>query len=70
MKTLSCAKLGGPCHEKLSAKSFEELFDVVKHHVTSTHPELIEEFLLMTKQQTAVMKAKALKKWKATPNDK
>ncbi|HEY2560282.1 MAG TPA: hypothetical protein VGI48_11280 [Caldimonas sp.] len=39
MKTMTCRELGGPCDQKLSASTWEEMVKVMTRHVMDKHPD-------------------------------
>ncbi len=40
MKTLTCAQMGGPCEEKISGNTPEEMMANGMTHLESAHPEM------------------------------
>ncbi|MDR3572152.1 MAG: DUF1059 domain-containing protein [Candidatus Pacebacteria bacterium] len=40
MKTMTCAQMGGPCEEKLSGNTPEELMGNAMHHLEAAHPQM------------------------------
>ena len=39
---MTCKQLGGPCDQKLSAESWDEMVQKMTKHVMSNHPETAE----------------------------
>ena len=39
MKTMTCRSLGGPCGQKLSAASWDEMVLAMTKHVMEKHPD-------------------------------
>lgn len=42
MKTLTCAQMGGPCDEKVSGSTQDELMANGMKHLEAAHPEMAE----------------------------
>jgi len=62
---MTCKQLGGPCHQKLSAGSWEEMVQTMVKHVTSNHPETAEA--KMHEQDPKKWGREMKPKWNAAP---
>lgn len=51
MKTITCARLGGPCETAFTAATPEEMMDKGWKHVEEKHPEIVAQMKTMTKEQ-------------------
>src|ERR1700719_1730328 len=67
MKTMICKELGGPCDQKLSAGSWEEMVQMMVKHVTSNHPETAEAMKKMHEQDPKKWGREMKPKWDAAP---
>src|SRR2546430_4888530 len=52
MKTMTCKELGGPCDQKLSAESWDEMVQQMVKHVSSNHPETAEAMKKIDRKST------------------
>jgi len=43
MKTMTCKKLGGPCNQPLSARSWNDIVRLMETHIAENHPLLAKE---------------------------
>jgi predicted small metal-binding protein len=55
MKTMTCKSLGGPCEQKLSAGSWEEMVAIMTRHVIQQHPDTAKEMEKMHNQDSQKM---------------
>jgi predicted small metal-binding protein len=49
MKTLTCSQMGGPCDEKLTAETTDEMMSKGMAHLESAHPEMAAQVKAMPK---------------------
>lgn len=69
MKTMTCNELGGPCNQKLSAGSWNEIVTVMTDHVIANHPETEKEMEKMHKEDPEKWGREHKLKWETTPED-
>jgi len=43
MKTMTCKKLGGPCNQPLSARSWNDIVRLMETHIAENHPLVAKE---------------------------
>ena len=43
MKTMTCRDLGGVCHQKLSATTWDEMVQKMSKHVMENHPDVAKK---------------------------
>jgi predicted small metal-binding protein len=67
MKTMTCKELGGPCDQKLSAESWDEMVQQMVKHVSSNHPETAEAMKKMHEQDPKKWGRETKPKWDAAP---
>jgi predicted small metal-binding protein len=67
MKTMTCRDLGGPCDQKLSAESWDEMVGKMTAHVTENHPETAAEMATMHAEDPAKWGSEMKPKWEAAP---
>ena len=67
MKTLTCKELGGPCNQKLSAESWDEMVQAMVKHVNTNHPETAEEMKKMHEADPKKWGQETKPKWDAAP---
>ena len=65
MKTMTCKQLGGPCDEKLSAESWDEMVQTMVKHVTANHPETAEQMKKMHEADPKKWGRETKPKWDA-----
>lgn len=65
MKTMTCRELGGPCNEKLSASSWDEMVKTMTKHVMASHPDTAKEMERMHKQDPNKWGREMKPKWEA-----
>jgi predicted small metal-binding protein len=67
MKTMTCKELGGPCDQKLSAGSWEDMVNTMVQHVMTNHPQTAEEMKKMHEQDPKKWGRETKPKWDAAP---
>jgi predicted small metal-binding protein len=67
MKTMTCKELGGPCDQKLSAESWDEMVHAMANHVMSNHPETAESMKKMHEADRKKWGRETKPKWDAAP---
>jgi predicted small metal-binding protein len=67
MKTMTCKSLGGPCEQKLSAGSWEEMVAIMTRHVIQQHPDTAKEMEKMHNQDPKKWGRETKPKWDAIP---
>jgi len=67
MKTMTCKQLGGPCDEKLSADSWDEMVQAMVKHVSANHPETAEAMKKMHDADPKKWGQETKPKWDAAP---
>jgi len=67
MKTMTCKELGGPCDQKLSAGSWEDMVNTMVEHVMSNHPQTAEEMKKMHEEDPKKWGRETKPKWDAAP---
>lgn len=50
MKTMTCKELGGPCDQRLSAGSWDEMVRAMTAHVLKEHPQTARDMQRMHEQ--------------------
>lgn len=65
MKTMTCKQLGGPCEEKLSAESWDEMVQTMVKHVNANHPETAEQMKKMHEADPKKWGRETKPKWDA-----
>ncbi len=65
MKTMTCRELGGPCNEKLSASSWDEMVKTMTKHVMASHPDTAKDMERMHKQDPKKWGREMKPKWDA-----
>lgn len=76
MKTLKCNDLGGPCGQKISADSFEEMGQKCFEHIMEqirngdeAHEAAVAKIRHVSPQQRETMMAEFLKKYNDAPEE-
>jgi predicted small metal-binding protein len=69
MKTMTCRSLGGPCEQKLSAASWEEMLQAMTKHVMERHPETAKAMEKMHNDDPKKWGRETKPKWEATPEN-
>jgi predicted small metal-binding protein len=67
MKTMTCKELGGPCDQKFSAGSWEDMVNTMVEHVMTNHPQTAEEMKKMHEQDPKKWGRETKPKWDAAP---
>ncbi len=67
MKSMSCRELGGPCDQRLTAESWDDIVQVMTRHVMDTHPETARAMERMHKEDPKRWGREMKPKWDAKP---
>jgi predicted small metal-binding protein len=67
MKTMTCQSLGGPCEQKLSAQSWDEMVKAMTKHVMEKHPDTAKAMEKMHNEDPKKWGRETKPKWEATP---
>ena len=67
MKTMTCKSLGGPCEQKLSADSWNEMVSVMTRHVIEQHPDTAKAMEKMHNEDPKKWGRETKPKWDAAP---
>jgi predicted small metal-binding protein len=67
MKTMTCKSLGGPCEQKLSAGSWDEMVQTMTKHVMEKHPDTAKAMEKMHNEDPKKWGRETKPKWEATP---
>lgn len=67
MKTMTCKSLGGPCDQKLSAGSWNEMVQAMTKHVMEKHPDTAKAMEKMHNEDPQKWGRETKPKWEATP---
>ena len=67
MKTMTCSELGGPCEQKLTADSWDEMVQKMTAHVMAEHPETAKEMEQMHNGDPEAWGKEMKPKWEAAP---
>src|SRR2546426_11816874 len=67
MKTMTCQSLGGPCEQKLSAGSRDEMVQAMTKHVMEKHPDTAKAMEKMHNEDPKKWGRETKPKWNATP---
>ncbi len=69
MKTLTCAQLGGPCEEQLTAETKDEMMSKGMAHLESAHSEMAAQVKSMPKDDPAMISwnKKFEEDWESAP---
>jgi len=65
MKTMTCRELGGPCDQKLSASTWDEMVTSMTKHVMQQHPETAKQMEQMHKKDPKKWGREMKPKWDA-----
>jgi predicted small metal-binding protein len=65
MKTMTCRELGGPCDQKLSASSWNEMVKTMTRHVMTLHPDTAKRMEQMHQQDPKKWGREMQPKWDA-----
>ena len=67
MKSMSCRELGGPCDQKLSAQTWDEMVKTVTKHVMENHPETAKSMEKMHNEDPKKWGREMKPKWDSRP---
>jgi predicted small metal-binding protein len=67
MKTMTCRELGGPCDQRLSADTWEEMVKKITAHVMKEHPQTAKEMEKMHNEDPNRWGREMKPKWEAKP---
>ena len=67
MKTMTCRELGGPCDQKLSARSWDEMVQVMTKHVMENHPATAKQMENLHRVDPQKWGREMKPKWEAKP---
>ena len=69
MKTMTCSEMGGPCEEKITGNTSEEMMNHGMAHIEAAHPEMAADIKAMPKDdpKRVAWFEKFMKDWEATP---
>jgi hypothetical protein len=68
MRTMKCKFLGGPCEQKLSAASWDEMVQTMTKRVLEKHPDTAKAMLEMHSTDPTRWGREMKPKWEATPD--
>jgi predicted small metal-binding protein len=70
MKTMTCAQLGGPCEEKISGNTPDELMANGMTHLEAAHPEMAADVKEASPEDPKMVEwSKKFKEdWEKTPD--
>jgi predicted small metal-binding protein len=70
MKTMTCAQLGGPCEEKITGSTPDEMMGNGMKHLESAHPEMAADVKAASKDDPKMVEwnAKFKEDWANTPD--
>jgi predicted small metal-binding protein len=71
MKTLTCSPMGGPCDEKISGNTPDELMANGMAHLESAHPEMAAQVKTVSKDDPQMVEwnKNFEKDWTNTPDE-
>ena len=67
MKTMTCRELGGPCDEKLTAGSWDEMVKAMTAHVLKEHPQTAQDMQRMHEADPKKWGREMKPKWDSRP---
>ena len=72
MKTMTCSQLGGPCEEKISGNTADELMMNGMTHLEAAHPQMAADVKAAPEDSPMMVEwSKKFKEdWANTPEDK
>lgn len=65
MKTMTCRELGGPCDQKLSASTWDEMVKTMTSHVLKSHPGTAKDMERMHNEDPKAWGREMKPKWEA-----
>ncbi len=70
MKTMTCAQMGGPCNEAVTAETSDEMMTKGMTHVEAAHPEMAADIKAtpMDDPKMVAWSEKFMKDWAETPD--
>jgi predicted small metal-binding protein len=70
MKTMTCAQLGGPCEEKISGNTADELMANGMKHLEAAHPQMAADVKAAPKDDPKMVEwsNKFKADWENTPD--
>lgn len=69
MKSMTCRELGGPCNQRLSAVTWDEMVKTMTKHVMDNHPETAKSMEKMHKEDPKRWGREMKPKWDAKPEE-
>ena len=67
MKNMTCKKLGGPRNQPLSARSWNDMIQLMGTHIAENHPLLAKEMERMHNEDPTRWSREMKPKWDAAP---
>jgi hypothetical protein len=67
MKMMTCRELGGPCDERLSAPTWDDMVKAMVDHVMKKHPDTAKEMEKMHNADPKKWGRETKPKWDAKP---
>jgi len=67
VKFMTCRELGGPCDQKLSADTWDEMVKTMTKHVMEKHPDTAEAMKKMHDADPKKWGREMKPKWEAKP---
>lgn len=68
MKSMTCQELGGPCNQKLTAPTWDEMFKAMTRHVLEKHPDTAKAMERMHAEDPKKWGREMKPKWDAKPD--
>ena len=68
MKSMTCHELGGPCNQKLSASTWDEMVKTMTKHVMESHPDTAISMERMHNEDPKEWGRRMRPKWDAKPD--
>ena len=65
MKTMTCRELGGPCDQRLTAASWNEMVKTMTNHVMEKHPDTAKQMEKMHTEDPQKWGREMKPKWEA-----
>lgn len=67
MKSMTCRELGGPCDQKLTATTWDEMVKTMTRHVMDKHPQTAKEMEEMHHEDPKKWGREMKPKWAMKP---
>jgi hypothetical protein len=67
MKSMTCRELGGPCDQRLTAASWEEMVKTMTAHVMEKHPATAKAMERLHREDPKKWRRDMKPKWDAKP---